>query len=134
MLAAEAAIREWVNADPGLVPQNGDPDSGAPICRGAYLRTQRSPADGAYLVISRALPGGNEAGVAEVTPALGLARITAQAYAGTEEAAEEAAAAYARAVAACTGVPRAVRHVRGVDPLTRPARRAGVHRGRPQLR
>ena len=56
-------------------------------------------------MISRASPGGNEAGVAEVSPALGLARITAQAYAGTEEAAEEAAAAYARAVAACTGVP-----------------------------
>ena len=106
MLAAEDAIRAWVNGNPALVPQDGDPDSAAPIARGAYLRTQRSPADGSYLVISRALPGGNEApGVAEVSPDLGTARIIAQAYAGTEEAAEASAAAYARQVAACTGVP-----------------------------
>ena len=71
MLAAEDAIRVWVNTTPALVPQNGDPDSPAPIARGAYLRTQRSPADGAYLVISRASPGGNEAGVAEPSPDAG---------------------------------------------------------------
>lgn len=108
MLAAEAAIREWVNGRPDLIgdPEQADGDGAGPVGRGAYLRTQRSPADGAYLVISRALPGGSEAGVAEPSPSLGTARIIAQAYAGTEEAAEQAAAAYANAVAGCTGDPQ----------------------------
>jgi hypothetical protein len=106
-IAAEAAIREWVN-DPanGLVAADGD-DS-APISRGAYLAAQRSPADGAYLVISRALPGGSEAPVAETLTEMGTARIIAQAFAGTPEAAESAATAYAKKVAELTGRPQRV--------------------------
>jgi hypothetical protein len=106
VIAAESAIRAWVNADRSMVPPPGaeNPDAW-PVSRGAYLRTQRSPADGAYVVISRALPGGSEAAVAEPAEELGTARIITQAYAGTEEAAEIAATAYANAVTRLTGVP-----------------------------
>jgi hypothetical protein len=104
---AEEAIRAWVNSNPALVPQNGDPDSGLPISRGAYLRSQRSPADGPYLVIERAMPGGAEPpGVCEPAPELGTARIIARTYAGTEQASEAAATAYYNAVASAVGDPQ----------------------------
>jgi hypothetical protein len=106
MIAAELAIQAWVNGRANLL---GDPDSldgrgEGPVARGAYLRMQRSPADGPYLIITRTPPGGGEGPVAEPAPDLCTARITALAYAGTEDVAEVAAAAYAAAVAALSGV------------------------------
>jgi hypothetical protein len=105
VIPAEAAIRAWVNANHDLMDPRGDDDD-RPIARGAYLRSQRSPADGPYLVLSRDLPGGEEAPVAEPSPDLGIARIVAQAFAGTELAAETAAVAYFNAVTTCTGRPQ----------------------------
>ena len=104
MLAAETAVREWVNANRQLVPPHDAPDPDRyPLARGAYLRSQRSPADGAYLVL--ATVGGAEPDVAEPGGALMLTRVTFRVFAGTEEAAEQAAAAVATALAALTGVP-----------------------------
>jgi hypothetical protein len=107
VIAAETAIRDWINTRPDLIGDLEIPGGGGegPICRGAYLRSQRSPADGPYLIIARTSPGGAEPPLAEHEPRLGIARITAQAFAGTQQAAETAAVAYARAVAACTGNP-----------------------------
>lgn len=97
-IAAEAAIRAWVNSKTALV------GAGRPLSNGAYLRQQRSPDSGAYLVLAR-VPGGQDL-VAEQDPgALDTARIAASIYAGTEEAAENAAAAYATAVQDLTGNP-----------------------------
>jgi hypothetical protein len=119
MLAAEEAVRAWLN-DPatGLLDGTG----GGVMARGAYLRSQRSPADGAYCVL--ATSWGGEAGVAEPTPALQLTRVTFRVFAGTEEAAERAAAALATAVAGLTGVPvrcgQTSTWLRGHDLLTGP--------------
>jgi hypothetical protein len=123
MLAAETAVRAWVNGNRDLVPPHDavDPD-GWPISRGAYLRSQRSPADGAYVVL--ATTGATEAPVAEPAPALMVSRLLFRCYAGTEESAEQAAAALAKAVETLTGRP--VRcgdtdtWIRGHDQLTGP--------------
>jgi hypothetical protein len=106
VIAAEAAIRAWINGRPDLIGNPDQVNGGGPISRGAYLRLQRSPADGAYVVISRALPGGSEAPVGEPAEELGTARIIGQVYAGSQEMAENAATAYANAVAGCTGRPQ----------------------------
>jgi hypothetical protein len=119
MLAAEAAIRAWIN-DPatGLLDGQG----GGPLARGAYLRSQRSPADGAYCVL--ATTWGEEGPVAEPSPALALTRVVFRVYAGTEEAAERAAAALAGAIAGLTGAPRRCGQtstwIRGHDQMTGP--------------
>lgn len=97
MIVAETAIQAWTNAQPGLT---GD---GNPLSRGAYLRSQRSPADGAYAVLAR--QPGAPALVAEHDPGLDSARIVANFYAGTIPTAEAAAAAWGTAVQALTGVP-----------------------------
>jgi hypothetical protein len=95
-VAAQSAIRAWINASP-LV---GD---GNPLSRGAYLREQRSPADGSYCVLSR-----NSEGVGDLVAEDAVftrARIQALVYAGTEEAAETSAAALRSAFEALQGLP-----------------------------
>jgi hypothetical protein len=102
---AEAAIRAWINTNPALVDPAGDDDD-RPLARGAYLRSQRSPADGPYVVLARTPPGGGEpGGVAEPAPELDQARFTFQVYAGTELAAEHGAVALLTALQALTGDP-----------------------------
>lgn len=102
MATAEVAVRAWVNSRSDLV---GDPpgSASAPLARGAYLIQQRSPADGAYAVISRQA-GDAEPLVAEPS-VFDQARIVAAIRAGTVEAAESAANAYAEAVKTLSGAP-----------------------------
>lgn len=100
MIAAEAAIRAWVNGQPSLV------GPGKPLSRGAYLRHQRSPADGSYAVLWRMSGAGSGEIVGEPAPELATARIQAQIFGGTEEFAEAAAAAYATAVEGLSGAPQ----------------------------
>jgi len=95
-IAAEAALRAWVNARPIV-------GEGQLLSRGAYLREQRSPADGAYAVIARN-PEGLGSIVAEDST-LARARIQAVVFAGTEEAAENAAAALLSEFEKLTGMP-----------------------------
>jgi hypothetical protein len=97
-VAAQAAIRAWINGRADLV---GD---GLPLARGAYLREQRSPADGGYAVISRTSEGVTSI-VAEPAPVLAVARIQCLVYAGTEEASEAAAAALRSAFETLEGNP-----------------------------
>lgn len=101
-VAAESAVRAWLN-DPktGLTDGAG----GGPVSRGAYLRTQRSPADGAYVVLSRTPPGEEPPQTAEVLPGMDLARFTFHVYAGTEEATEAGAVALAARLSVLTGIP-----------------------------
>lgn len=98
MIAAEQAVRDWTNAKAELV------GAGNPLANGAYLLQQRSPADGAYAVITRSLAAGTPRPVAESdNPA--RVRMSAQVYAGTVEAAENAAAALATTWDALQGCP-----------------------------
>lgn len=85
-VAAEAAIRAWINACTDLV---GD---GNPLPLGAYTLSQRSPASGAYAVLARNPEGVVDGGVAE-DDSVTVARMQAQVFAGTTEAAENGAAA-----------------------------------------
>lgn len=96
-IAAEAAVRAWVNAQP-IVGQ------GNPLARGAYLREQRSPADGAYAVIMRTPEGAAASPVAE-DGTVCTARMQCIVYAGTEQAAENAAAALLAQIERLTGCP-----------------------------
>lgn len=96
--AAESAVRAWINS----LPIVGD---GQPLARGAYLRDQASPADGAYAVIVRGAEGVNPFEVAE-DDSLTMARIHAQVYAGSEDAAERGAAALRSEIEKLTGMPR----------------------------
>ena len=103
MVPAEAAVREWINENRALVPPHNDPHPDRwPLSRGAYLRSQRSPADGAYVVLATTY--GAEAPVAEPSGDLQLTRLTFRVYAGTEEHAERAAAALATILAALAGL------------------------------
>ena len=95
-IAAEAAVRAWIND----LPITGE---GNPLSRGAYLREQRSPADGAYAVIARQ-PEGVTYRVAE-DGAVCTARIQCLVYAGTEESSEAAAAALMTEIERLTGCP-----------------------------
>lgn len=99
-VGAESAVRAWVNSREDLIGTQGTP---GPLARGAYLIQQRSPADGAYAVLSRQA-GDAEPLVAE--PSLfDQARIMTVIRAGTVEAAEAAANAYVNAVKSLTGAP-----------------------------
>lgn len=94
--AAEVAIRSWLNARPIV-------GEGSPLARGAYLREQRSPADGAYAVLTRTAeqPGG----VVAEDGLVSKARLIASVYAGTEDAAEAAAVAVRNEFEKLTGCP-----------------------------
>lgn len=97
--AAESAVRAWINSRPIV-------GVGQPLSRGAYLRDQASPADGAYAVIARNPEGANPLGPpAEDDGAITIARIQAQVYAGSEDAAERGAAALRSEIDKLTGKP-----------------------------
>jgi hypothetical protein len=97
-MAATDAIRAWINTRRDLTGE------GNPLTLGAYLTQQRSPAAGAYAVLARQETG-LAALTAEPSPALAVARLHAMVYAGTETAAETAAAALRTAFEELTGCP-----------------------------
>jgi hypothetical protein len=100
MPSSESAIRAWINARKTLTGQ------GNPLSRGAFLagHRPRSPADGAYALLSRANAGTGRSVVAEANNP-SLSRINALVYAGTVESAEAAAVALSEAFQALTGLP-----------------------------
>jgi hypothetical protein len=92
-VVALPAVRAWVNSNAALVGQ------GKPLALGAYLETSKSPGTGAYALLMRV---GRAADlVAEET--VDSPRISATILAGTLEAAETAAVAYANAVDSLRG-------------------------------
>lgn len=94
-IAAVTVVRAWLNGIETLV------GPGNPITLGAHRQHPRSPGHGAYVLLSRI---GRAADlVAEET--LDSPRISASIYAGTDEAAELAAIAYANTVSSLTGSP-----------------------------
>lgn len=97
-LAATSAVRAWVNASGDLV------GGGRPLALGAFVEPPRSPGVGAYALLSRVGRAGDL--VAEET--VDSPRISATILAGTYEAAEAAAVAYANAVDALRGVRAAM--------------------------
>jgi hypothetical protein len=98
-LPATDAVRAWINARRDLTGE------GNPLALGAYLTQQRSPAAGAYAVLARQETGTGGTLTAEPSPALAIARVHAMVYAGTETAAETAAAALRTAWEELTGCP-----------------------------
>ncbi|NUW45545.1 hypothetical protein [Nonomuraea rhodomycinica] len=97
-VTAVTAIRAWVNAHPTLA------GPGRPLALGTFRARPRSPGQGAYLTLHRL--DGADALIAE--EAVDQARIAGVVYAGTEEAAETAATAYANALAALSGAHTAM--------------------------
>lgn len=97
-VAAETAVRDWTNSLTGTLV-----GTGKPLANGAYLISQRSPASGSYVIVARQA-GSEPAPVAEGT-VFDRATILAEFRAGTHQAAELAAAAWASAVEALTGRP-----------------------------
>jgi hypothetical protein len=99
-VAAETAIRAWINARADLTA------AGGPLALGAYLngRQPRSPAAGAYALLIRE-PGQSSVGVVAEAIDPSTARITAHVYAGTIEAAEAGATALANAWQTLGGSP-----------------------------
>jgi hypothetical protein len=97
-VAAETAIRAWVNARHDLID--------GPLPLGAYLsgRQPRSPAAGAYALLIRE-PGQAATSVTAEANDPSTARVTAHVYAGTIEAAEAAATALANAWQDLNGCP-----------------------------
>lgn len=96
-VAAENAIRAWVNASPIV-------GEGNPLALGAFLREQRSPADGAYTVLARTSEGVTNI-VAE-DDEIGTARMQFVVYAGTEEASEAAGKALRGLIDTLNGCPQ----------------------------
>lgn len=92
-VVASTAVRAWVNSL-AIVGR------GQALALGAFLEPPRSPGQGAYALLSR-LPGGVEL-VAEEH--IDSPRISATILAGTLEAAETAAVAYANEVDKLRGV------------------------------
>lgn len=97
-LPAEQAVRAWANSRTDLV------GNGAPVSQGFYLLRQRSPASGQYGVMSRQSIA-TATVTAENAGEIDSARISTLIYGGTQEAAEDAAAAFASAVQSLTGRP-----------------------------
>lgn len=96
-VVASTAVRAWVN---GLAIVG----RGQALALGAYLEPPRSPGQGAYALLSRVGRAGDL--VAEAT--IDSPRISATILAGTYEAAEIAATAYANAVDSLRGIPAAM--------------------------
>lgn len=97
-LPAEDVVRAWVNARE-IMPV----DDRLPIWRGAFLLEQASPDTGAYVVLARSAEPPLVL-VAEGQP-FTVARLQGSVYAGTQEAAENAAAALRSAWESLTGCP-----------------------------
>lgn len=93
-VVAVTAVREWINAQTETLVGQGNP-----IQHGAHRAHLRSPASGAYILLSRV--GGAGDLIAEESA--DRARISASIVAGTDEVAEAAATAYANAVEALSG-------------------------------
>jgi hypothetical protein len=85
----EGAVRDWVNAQAGLV------GAGHPLELGAHLKRLRSPFRGSYLLLSRV--GGGPEGAEEIN--VDRARISGSVYGVTKITATAAAVAYANALA-----------------------------------
>ncbi|GAA2990799.1 hypothetical protein [Streptosporangium longisporum] len=94
-VVAVTAVRAWINTLDTLV------GPGRPLALGAFRQHPRSPGHGAYALLSRVGRGADL--VAEDT--IDSPRISASIFAGTDEAAEIAAVAYANAVANLRGAP-----------------------------
>lgn len=94
-VAAVSIVRDWLNSIDTLT------GSGKPIALGARRRHPRSPGQGAYALLSRI---GRAADLVS-EELLDSPRISASIYAGTDEAAELAAVAYANTVSSLTGSP-----------------------------
>lgn len=99
-VVGQAAVRDWVNGRADLV------GAGNPLDAGAYTREQRSPAYGAYVVVTRNSEGTTSI-VEEPAPEIGVARIQFLVYAGTEVAAENAAVMLRKAVEGLQGAREA---------------------------
>lgn len=97
-IVATPAIRAWVNSRADLV------GPGMPLAAGAFLEPPRSPGQGAYALLSRVARAADL--VAEET--VDSPRISATILAGTLEAAETAAVAYANAVDSLRGTRQAM--------------------------
>ncbi|WP_436759328.1 hypothetical protein [Streptosporangium sp. V21-05] len=95
-VVAVTAVRAWVNSLDTLV------GSGRPLALGAFRQHPRSPGHGAYALLSRI---GRAAGDLVAEDTIDSPRISASIFAGTDEAAEIAAVAYANAVDALRGAP-----------------------------
>lgn len=93
------AVRAWVNMRTDLMDGGG----GGPLPNGAYLATQASPEAGAYAVLST-LPVEKASLFAE-DHRVQATRVQAAIYAGTYEAGELAARAFALAVESMRGNP-----------------------------
>lgn len=98
-VAAVVAVRDWLNGRTGDLV-----GPGKPISLGAFRAHPRSPGQGAYVLLSRI--GGSQELTAE--DGVDRARISASIFAGTDEAAELAATAYANAVTSLSGAPAAM--------------------------
>jgi hypothetical protein len=97
-LDTEGAVRDWVNAQTGLV------GAGHPLPLGAHLKRLRSPFRGSYVLLSRV--GGSPDPTEEVN--VDQALISGSVYGTTKQGAALAAAAYANLLASATGLPAAV--------------------------
>lgn len=94
-VAAVRLVRAWLTSQTALV------GPGKPIPLGAFRQHPRSPGHGAYVLLSRI----GRAADLVAEDVIDSARVSASIYAGTDEAAEDAAVAYANAVSALTGSP-----------------------------
>ncbi len=101
-VTSEQAVRAWVNSRQELL---GTQQAPGPLAMGAFLRNQASPASGAYAVLAAAPPRSGAQSVVAEDGRISMARIIALVYAGTTEAAELAAVAYANAVRELKGNP-----------------------------
>ncbi|WP_101791028.1 hypothetical protein [Nonomuraea indica] len=97
-MAAVGIVRNWLNDIDTLT------GPGNPIALGAHRRHPRSPGHGAYVLLSRI----GRAGDLVAEDLIDSPRISASIYAGTDEAAELAAVAYANAVIALSGSPSVI--------------------------
>jgi hypothetical protein len=100
--AIETPVRDWINSDTALVG-NGTGDD-APLNAGAFTLAQRSPAFGAYAVITRD-PAAQVAGPFAEDSTIGGYRVAFDCYAGTVDKAEAAAAAVTDKLLALRGCP-----------------------------
>jgi hypothetical protein len=96
VIAAEDAVRAWINSTSGLAGE------GRPLSNGAFTRAQRSPTSGQYAVVAQT--AGSDGPVAEPIDVI-LATIAAVVYGGTQATASAAASAYRDAVMDLSGCP-----------------------------
>jgi hypothetical protein len=96
-VAAETAVRAWINAQGDLTA------SGGPLPAGAFLVKPRSPAAGGYALLTRNQTTTKTVIAEADNPS--MARVSASVFAGTIEAAEAGAVALASAYQTLQGMP-----------------------------